>query len=73
MQEELTEAKGKTELFAHKQAAAEEAPTAPATADVLMTVLFASVLFFAGIGGTFDSPRLAYWSSSLPSRSSPAR
>ena len=57
VQGELTAAKAKTEVFAQKETAAEEAHR---TSDryVLLTVVFASVLFFAGIGGTFDSPRL---------------
>jgi len=57
VQQELTEAKRETQLFAEKQAGAEEARR-NGDQYVLLTVLFASVLFFAGIGGTFDSPRL---------------
>jgi len=47
----------KSEQFKQHQAAAQQANR---TADhyVLLTVLFASVLFFGGIGGTFDSRRL---------------
>jgi len=47
----------KNEQFRQQQA---EAQQASKTADhyVLLTVLFASVLFFGGIGGTFNSRRL---------------
>ena len=57
VQEDLKEAKRQTDLFAQEQARAEEAHR-NADRYVLLTVLFASVLFFAGVGGTFDSPRL---------------
>lgn len=57
VQPELTEAGLKNDLFEEKYAAA---ALANRTSDhyVLLTVLFASVMFFAGICGTFDSYRL---------------
>lgn len=57
VQPELTEAERKNDLFEEKHAAA---AMANRTSDhyVLLTVLFASVLFFGGICGTFDSYRL---------------
>lgn len=57
VQKEVEEAKRQGELFAQEHAGAQQAN---ATSDtyVLLTVLFASVLFFGGIGGTFQSRRL---------------
>jgi hypothetical protein len=57
VQPELAEAELKNEFFEEKH---EEARHANHTADtyVLLTVLFASVMFFGGICGTFDSYRL---------------
>jgi hypothetical protein len=57
VQPELEEAKKGSELFEEKHS---EAQLANHTSDtyVLQTVLFASVLFFGGICGTFDSYRL---------------
>jgi len=57
VQQELLDAKHQNDLAAQQQAAAQSANE---TSDnyVLLTVLFASVLFFGGIGGTFQSSRL---------------
>lgn len=57
VQPELEEAKRQEALAAERHAAAHQAN---ATSDtyVLLTVLFASVLFFGGIAGTLDSRRL---------------
>jgi hypothetical protein len=57
VQPEMQEAERQNELFDQEHAAAHEASK---TGDryVLLTVLFASVLFFGGIGGTFDSRQL---------------
>jgi hypothetical protein len=57
VQQELLDAKHQNDLTAQQQAAAQSANE---TSDnyVLLTVLFASVLFFGGIGGTFQSTRL---------------
>jgi hypothetical protein len=56
-QQELIDAKRQEELSAGYHAQAQQANE---TADryVLLTVLFACVLFFGGIGGTFQSRRL---------------
>jgi hypothetical protein len=56
-QQELEEAKRHDERFAQEHAAAEQANQHSDTY-VLLTVLFASVLFFGGIAGTLDSHRL---------------
>jgi hypothetical protein len=56
-QPELEEAKRQDELSAQEHAAAEKANENSDTY-VLLTVLFASVLFFGGIAGTLDSRRL---------------
>lgn len=56
-QPELEEAKGHDARFAQEHAAAERANQNSDTY-VLLTVLFASVLFFGGIAGTLDSHRL---------------
>ncbi len=57
VQPELDEAKRAEERFAREHASAQAANE---TADtyVLLTVMFASVMFFGGIGGTFRSRRL---------------
>ena len=54
VQLELQEAERQDDLFAQKHAAAQQANN---TADsyLLLTVMFASVLFFGGIGGSFQS------------------
>lgn len=57
VQPELEEAKRHDEQFAKEHAAAEHANENSDTY-VLLTVLFASVLFFGGIAGTLDSHRL---------------
>lgn len=56
-QPELDAAKRHDERFAQEHAAAEHANEKSDTY-VLLTVLFASVLFFGGIAGTLDSHRL---------------
>lgn len=56
-QPELEEARRHDERFAKEHAAAEHANENSDTY-VLLTVLFASVLFFGGIAGTLDSYRL---------------
>ena len=57
VQPELEQAKRQDDLAAEKHAAAQEANE---TSDiyVLLTVLFASVLFFGGIAGTLESRQL---------------
>jgi len=57
VQPELAEAKRQEELAAQEYAAATEANQTSDTY-VLLTVLFATVLFFGGIAGTVDSRRL---------------
>jgi len=57
VQPELAEAKRQDELSARAYAAAVQA-NENSDAYVLLTVLFASVLFFGGIAGTLDSRRL---------------
>jgi hypothetical protein len=57
VQPELEEAKRHDERFAQEHAAAEHANENSDTY-VLLTVLFASVLFFGGIAGTIESHRL---------------
>ena len=57
VQPELEEAKRQDELFVQELAAAQNANQTSDTY-VLLTVLFASVLFFGGIAGTLDSRRL---------------
>lgn len=57
VQPELEEAKRFDERFVQEQAAAEHANSNSDTY-VLLTVLFATVLFFGGIAGTVDSHRL---------------
>jgi hypothetical protein len=57
VQPELEQAKRLEEQQAQQQAAAEQANKSSDTY-VLLTVLFASVLFFGGIAGTLDSRRL---------------
>lgn len=57
VQPELEVAKRHDELFAREQAAAQQANETSDTY-VLLTVLFASVLFFGGIAGTLDSRRM---------------
>jgi hypothetical protein len=57
VQPELEEAKRQNDRSAQEFAAAEVANQISDTY-VLLTVLFASVLFFGGIGGTIDSRRL---------------
>jgi hypothetical protein len=57
VQPELEQAKRHDERFAQEHAAAERANQNGDTY-VLLTVLFASVLFFGGIAGTVDSRRL---------------
>lgn len=57
VQPEMEEAAIQSKLFEEKHAAALEA-NHTSDAYVLQTVLFASVLFFGGICGTFDSYRL---------------
>jgi hypothetical protein len=59
VQQELVEAKRQAELSAQAHAAAQEANETSDTY-VLLTVLFASVLFFGGIAGTLDSRRLRF-------------
>jgi hypothetical protein len=54
---ELEEAKRQADLAAEKHAAAQEANQTSDTY-VLLTVLFASVLFFGGIAGTLESRQL---------------
>jgi hypothetical protein len=56
-QPEGAEARRQDEVAAQEQAAAEKANETSDTY-VLLTVLFASVLFFGGIAGTLDSRRL---------------
>jgi len=56
-QQELEEAKRQDELFTQEHAAAQQANQNSDTY-VLLTVLFASVLFFGGIAGTLDMRRL---------------
>ncbi|MCE9533014.1 MAG: hypothetical protein K8T89_18100, partial [Planctomycetes bacterium] len=56
-QPELDEAKGHDERSAEEYAAAQSA-NVNADTYVLLTVLFATVLFFGGIAGTVDSRRL---------------
>lgn len=57
LQPELVEAKRQNAVYDQEYARAQHANQ---TSDsyVLLTVLFASVLFFSGIGGTFESSRL---------------
>jgi hypothetical protein len=57
VQQELIDAKHQNDMAAQQQAAAQSANEISDTY-VLLTVLFASVLFFGGIGGTFQSSRL---------------
>lgn len=57
VQPEKEEAKRQDERFAQEQAAAVHANSNSDTY-VLLTVLFATVLFFGGIAGTVDSRRL---------------
>jgi hypothetical protein len=57
VQPELEEAKRQADLAAEKHAAAQEANQTSDTY-VLLTVLFASVLFFGGIAGTLESRQL---------------
>lgn len=57
MQPELVESQRLNEQSTAKYSAAQEASSI-ADNYVLLTVLFASVLFFGGIGSTFDSRRL---------------
>ncbi|MCY2994011.1 MAG: hypothetical protein NTY19_39970 [Planctomycetota bacterium] len=57
VQQELVEAQHHDELSAREQAGAEEANETGDTY-VLLTVAFASVLFFGGIGGSVQSRRL---------------
>jgi hypothetical protein len=57
VQPELQEAQRQNDLAAEKQSSAHQA-SKHADRYVLLTVLFASVLFFGGIGGTFKSERL---------------
>lgn len=57
VQPELEEARRKDQLAAQEHAAA-EAANEHGDNYVLLTVLFASVLFFGGIAGTLDSRRL---------------
>ena len=57
IQPELEESKLKNERSEEKHNAAQHANKTSDTY-VLLTVLFASVLFFGGIGGTFESMRL---------------
>jgi hypothetical protein len=57
VQKELEEAKKYDDLASQKRIAAEEANQISDTY-VLLTVMFASVLFFGGVSGTFDSRRL---------------
>ena len=57
VQQELIDAKHQEELSAVQYSAAQQANKTSDTY-VLLTVLFASVLFFGGIGGTFQSDRL---------------
>lgn len=57
VQPELEEAKHHDDRFGQEQAAAEHA-NANSDRYVLLTVLFASVLFFGGIAGTLDSHRV---------------
>jgi hypothetical protein len=57
VQPELEEAKRQDERFAQEHAAAQKANETSDTY-VLLTVLFASVLFFGGIAGTLASRRL---------------
>jgi hypothetical protein len=57
VQPELAEAKRQEELAAREYDSAEQA-NRTSDAYVLLTVLFASVLFFGGIAGTLDSRRL---------------
>ena len=57
VQPELQEARQQSEAEATMLAAAKEANES-SDKYVLLTVLFASVLFFGGIGGTFQSDRL---------------
>jgi hypothetical protein len=56
-QPELAEAKRQNEVLDQEYALAQHANQTSDTY-VLLTVMFASVLFFAGIGGTFQSQRL---------------
>ncbi len=57
VQPELAEARRQEEIAAREHAAAQKANETSDTY-VLLTVLFASVLFFGGIAGTLDSRRL---------------
>jgi len=57
VQPELINAQRQNEISAAKYGAAQEASSIADTY-VLLTVLFASVLFFGGIGSTFDSRRI---------------
>jgi hypothetical protein len=57
VQPELAQARGYDEQFAQEHAAAEHANHNSDTY-VLLTVLFATVLFFGGIAGTVDTRRL---------------
>lgn len=57
IQPELREAQQQNDLAAEKQSSAYQA-SKHGDRYVLLTVLFASVLFFGGIGGTFKSDRL---------------
>jgi len=57
VQPELEEAHRQDEIATKSHAAAQQA-SEHSDGYVLLTVLFASVLFFGGIGGTFDSYRL---------------
>jgi hypothetical protein len=57
MQPELEEARRQEDLASKSHATAQEA-SKHSDNYVLLTVLFASVLFFGGIGGTFESFRL---------------
>jgi len=57
VQPELAEAKRQDDLSAREYTAAMQA-NQTSDAYVLLTVMFASVLFFGGIAGTLDSRRL---------------
>ena len=57
VQQELVEAQRHNDLSAQEQAGAEKANETGDTY-VLLTVAFASVLFFGGIGGSVQSRRL---------------
>jgi hypothetical protein len=59
VQPELVSAQRQNEISAAKYEAAQEASSI-ADNYVLLTVLFASVLFFGGIGSTFDSRRIRF-------------